>query len=142
MVEFELLSEWGGWEHTTILDDLEVEFRADSSSREFESSLRDICHVLGLVRHRTGGETVIGTGAVIELSFGEGDRLDISVNSLQSQTSVQELENKLTSLVHTISTEKDQAKGLEYREQEIEHLNRWLVRRGVGYDVEKILLSG
>lgn len=41
-MEFKLLSTWGGWDQTTIPDNLEIELQTDESTERFEASLRDI----------------------------------------------------------------------------------------------------
>ncbi len=47
----------------------------------------------------------------------------MTVNTLQAQASVQELEDELTSLAQAIFTEKDKASNVESREQQLELMN-------------------
>lgn len=139
-MKFELLSTWGGWDQTTIPDNLEIEFQTDESAQRFQASLRDICFIYGLTANRTTGDTVIGTGTYVELSEDDDGNVIFDLSPIRVKTNYAELESELESLLRLIFEQQDRRDSSATRSEQLRHLEEWLSARNIACDVSELYL--
>lgn len=137
MIEFELESEWGGWDHISIPDDMEVVLRTSNTEHHMQISLASLLELYGHVVHRQSCDMVVGTGDFIEITL-ENDHVQFRKPPLTIRTTFEELETSLESLIKEAFKEKSDREDTGSRAEAIRSAQMKTKEKGIGYDIEEL----
>lgn len=137
MMEFELESEWGGWDHISIPDDMEVLLRTSNTEHSMQISLASLLELYGYVVHRQSCDMVVGTGDIIEISL-EDNHIRFRKPPLDIRTTFDELEITLESLIQEAFKEKSAESDMESRTEAIRSVQKRIEEKDIGYNIEEL----
>ena len=137
MIEFKLDSEWGGWSHAAIPDDVEMTIRTSDTTHHMEISLTSLMELYGYVVHEKECDMVVGTGDFIEI-IAENGYVRFRKPPLNIRTTFEELEDKLELLLRDVFEAKDNREHVGNREEQLESTQRKLQKKEIEYDVKKL----
>lgn len=132
MIEFELVSEYGGWESTAIPDDLKVAVQTKAGSTTINASLDELLRAYGHVYNRKGGTVPVYT-STIEFQF-DGDTCHLTLPPIEVDVRTSELSRAFEALFSSIFDAKDRADPGE-REKQLEYVRSKLVEKDLEYNV-------
>lgn len=137
MIEFELISEWGGWEHIAIPDDMEVVLKTTDTEHRMEISLASVLELYGYVTNRQSCDLVIGIGSFIEITP-ENSHVRFRKPPLDIRTTFDELEESLEPLIRETFEAKSSGPNDRSHVEPIQNIQKKLEQKNIGYDVEKL----
>lgn len=133
MIDFELVSEYGGWETTAIPDDLEVDVRTETESTTIDASLAELLRAYAHVHHRKEGTVLVYT-STIEFQF-DGDTCHLTLPTIEVDVPTQELSRAFETLFSEVFEIKDETDPVK-REEQLEYVRSKLDEKGLAFDVE------
>lgn len=137
MIEFTLESAWGGWDETSIPDNLEITLRTNDTTHQMEASLRELLELYGMALHEREGTITVGTGKYIELERCN-DVIRFRKPPLDIRTTFEELQDALEPLLAATFEAQDKNGKQDMRAEQLTHEQQRLRRHEIEYDVQAL----
>lgn len=136
-IDLELEDVYLGWEGSSLSDDLKIVLRTDNTTHEMTASLRELLRLYYYVSNKESCDLPIGTGKSIHVKQ-HGSFIKLRKPPLDLQTTFDELESALETLLAEIFTQKDRMSEAETRKAELNYLLKYLDDKGERLDIYEI----
>lgn len=130
-LQFDLLRCYEGWVAAQTPDNMVIKVEVNSESMEVYMSLRELSEILSRVENEIGGETMVGTGSIIDIEFNNDKDIVFSCVGVGSTTVHRtELVCKLRALFSEAVDEHD-CFGTNNKEEMVDVVRSVLKERGL-----------